>query len=231
MTAIGYVRVSADKQDNSVEAQRRRITMYAELHGLNLSEIIEDADEFSCDLDRPGVQRLLTMVKTKQVQSVIITKLDRLTRSTRDAINLIELFGKHHVALISITESLDTESPMGLFFVTMIAAIAELERKMIGSRTAAVMQDMKRKGLPAGKAPFGWRNVNERGTDGKLIRHPLEPVPAEQAAIRRIKELRAQGLSLQTIATAITEEGMTTREGGPWVFQYVGRVLKTGREA
>jgi site-specific DNA recombinase len=223
MSAIGYVRVSTDKQDNSVEAQKHRITMYAELHGLNLSEVIVDEDEFSGDLDRPGVQRLLALVKARAIQTVIITKLDRLTRSTRDALDLIELFAKKEITFISITESLDTASPMGIFFVTMIAAIATLERQMIASRTSTGMQELRRKGMPAGKAPYGWRNVGKR--------QPMEAVPEEQAAIKRIKELRDTGLSLTTIATVITDEGMTTREGGPWVFQYVSRVLKTGRLA
>jgi site-specific DNA recombinase len=223
MSAIGYVRVSTDKQDNSVSAQRRRIELHAELHGLILSEVIIDEDEFSGNLDRPGVQRLLDLVKAKAVQTVIITKLDRLTRSTRDAIDLIELFGRKDVALVSIGESLDTASPMGRFFVRMIASIAELEREMIASRTAAGMQELRAKGMPAGKAPYGWRNVGKR--------KPMEAVASEQSAIKRIKELRATGMSLATIATVITDEGMTTREGTPWVFQYVARVLKTGREA
>ena len=223
--AIGYVRVSTDKQDNSTDAQERRIRGYAAGLQLNLTDVIIDSDEFSGDLNRPGVQRVLDLVKAKKVDSVIITKLDRLTRSTRDAITLIELFGKRGVALISINESLDTESPMGRFFVRMIASIAELEREMIGSRTATGMQNLKAQGLPAGTAPYGWRNVNEHAPDGKLIRRPLEEVPEEQVVLRAMESLRSQGLSYQRVAAALNSDGWQTRRGTPWRYQYVERIL------
>lgn len=225
-TAVGYVRVSTDKQDNSIDAQDRLIRAQAAIKGLDLSEVIIDRDEFSGNLDRPGVIKVLDLVKGKKVQAVIIAKLDRLTRSTRDAIDLLELFGRKDVALISVAESLDTESPMGRFFVRMIASIAELEREMIGSRTVAGMQNLKAQGLPAGTAPYGWMNVNTHTPDGRLVRVPLAEVPEEQATLARIKELRAQGLSLQRIAGKLNEEGRTTRRGTAWVFQYVDRVLK-----
>lgn len=224
--AIGYVRVSTDKQDNSIDAQEKLIRAQATLKGVELSEVIIDRDEFSGNLDRPGVIKVLSLVKSRRVQAVIIAKLDRLTRSTRDAIDLIELFGKKGVALISVAESLDTESPMGRFFVRMIASIAELEREMICSRTVAGMQNLKAQGLPAGTAPYGWANVNTHAADGKLIRAPLVEVPSEQDTLARMKDLRSQGFSLQKIAARLNEEERTTRRGTPWVFQYVDRVLK-----
>jgi site-specific DNA recombinase len=219
MTAIGYVRVSTDKQDNSMDAQERLIRAQAMLKGLELSEVISDRDEFSGNLDRPGVQRVLELVKGKKVGAVIISKLDRLTRSTRDAIDLIELFGKKDVALISVAESLDTESPMGRFFVRMIASIAELEREMIGSRTSAGLQNLKAQGMPAGPAPYGWRSV------GKKL--PMIEEEAEQVVLARIKALRASGLSLPAISSTLNAEGLRTRRGTEWRYQYVAGVLKT----
>ncbi len=225
MTSIGYVRVSTDKQDNSVDAQEKRIRGYAAGLDLNLTDVIIDSDEYSGDLNRPGVQRVLDLVRAKKIDSVIITKLDRLTRSTRDAITLIELFGKRGVGLISINESLDTESPMGRFFVRMIASIAELEREMIGSRTAAGMQNLKAQGMPAGTAPYGWRNINEHTPEGKLIRRPLEEVPQEQAVLTAMNALRSQGLSYQKVAAGLNSAGYTTRRGTEWRYQYVERIL------
>lgn len=225
--AIGYVRVSTDKQDNSVDAQKKLINAQATLKGLALFDVIEDPAEYSGNLDRPGMKRLLDLVNSRKVNAVIITKLDRLTRSTRDAIDLIELFEKKGVALISVHESLDTESPMGRFFVRMIASIAELEREQIGARTSAGMQNLKSQGLPAGTAPFGWSNVNEHDPDGKLIRKPLLRVLHEQEVIHRMRELRAQGLSMAKIAAQLNEDGYVTRSETPWVQQYVHRVMKS----
>jgi site-specific DNA recombinase len=217
-TAIGYVRVSTDKQDNSIDAQERLIRAQATLKGFELAEVIVDRDEFSGDLDRPGVQRILELVKARKVSAVVISKLDRLTRSTRDAIDLIELFSRKDVALISVAESLDTESPMGRFFVRMIASIAELEREMIGSRTAAGLQNLKAQGMPAGPAPYGWRSVGKK--------KPMVEEPAEQAVLARIRDLRTSGASLPSIAATLNGEGLRTRRGTEWRYQYVAGVLK-----
>ncbi len=172
------------------------------------------------NLTGSGVHSVLELVKGKKPDAAIISKLDRLTRSTRDAIDLIELFGKKDVALISVAESLDTESPMGRFFVRMIASIAELEREMIGSRTSAGLQNLKAQGMPAGPAPYGWRSV------GKKL--PMIEEEAEQSSLlARIKSLRASGLSLPAISSTLTSEGRRTRRGTEWRYQYVAGVLKT----
>lgn len=216
--AIGYVRVSTDKQDNSIDAQERLIRAQAMLKGMELTEVIIDRDEFSGDLDRPGVQRVLALVKAGKVSAVIISKLDRLTRSTRDAIDLIELFAKKDCALISVAESLDTESPMGRFFVRMIASIAELEREMIGSRTAAGMQNLKAQGMPAGPAPYGMRSVGKK--------QPMVEDAAEQAVVARVKALHITGMSMPKIAATLNGLGLTTRRGGEWKYQYVSALLQ-----
>ena len=232
MKAIGYVRVSTDKQDNSAEAQKKRIEAQALLKDIDLEDVIIDIDEFSGNLNRPGIQRVLDLVKAKKVDAVIITKLDRLTRSTRDAIDLIELFGKKGVALISITESLDTESPMGRFFVRMIASIAELEREMIGARTRDGMRHIKSQGFPAGPAPYGWtaqqRTAEERAAK---IRKPLLINPDEQGVLAIARGARESGCSYERIADLLNSRGFLTRSGGAWVKQYVVGILKTTQTA
>lgn len=218
MKAIGYIRVSTDRQDNSIEVQERLIRAQAMLKGMDFVEVIIDRDEFSGNLDRPGVQRVLAMVKAREVEAVIISKLDRLTRSTRDAIDLIDLFGKKGVALVSVSESLDTESPMGRFFVRMIASIAELEREMIGSRTRAVLQELKRQGKPAGNAPYGFKSQGKK--------KELLPDEYEQRILALAREAKDKGHSLREIATALNEAGMKTRACGVWKHQYVAGILK-----
>src|SRR5581483_9930816 len=139
---VGYVRVSTDKQDVSLESQEEMIRAMGVVKGWELgdNDIIVDRDEFSGDMDRPGLQRVLEGVRSKEITGVIVTKLDRLTSSTRDAIHLIDLFNKKKVTLISLAESLDTKTAMGRFFVRMIASLAELERETIGDRTRTGMR-------------------------------------------------------------------------------------------
>lgn len=228
--AVGYVRCSTNKQDHSLEAQEDKIRAMAMVRGVELSEVIIDRDEFSGDLKRPGIQRIIEMVKRREVSAVIITKLDRLTRSTRDAIELVELFGKRGVALVSIGESLDTESPMGRFFVRMIASLGELERETIGERTSAVMQSLKSKGMPTGKAPYGFRTQGRTAPSvnkpkGESL--PLVEDESEQHTLTVIRQLRDEGRSLREISDALNEAGYRTRSGTPWKFQYVAGVLKS----
>lgn len=227
--AVGYVRVSTGRQEHSIGAQEEKIRAQAMLKGLELSEVIIDRDEFSGDLDRPGVQRVLEMVKGRKVGAVIISKLDRLTRSTRDAIDLIELFGRKDVALISVAESLDTESPMGRFFVRMIASIAELEREMIGERTSTVLQSLKARGMPAGTAPYGWRSQPRTAPSpgkpkGDTL--PLLEDEQEQAVLGWIRDARGAGQTLREIAGALNAAGTRTRAGSEWKHQYVAGVLR-----
>lgn len=223
MKAIGYIRVSAiDRQDNSADEQERLIRAQCEVKGMELAEVIVDTDEFSGKATRPGVTKVIDMVKAYCVDAVIIAKLDRLTRSTRDAIDLMDLFNRKGVALISIAESLDTKSPMGEFFMTMIAAIAQLERKLIGSRTSAGLQNLKAKGMPAGPAPYGWRSL------GKKI--AMVEDAEEQGIIERINLGRAAGYSLQSIASDLNSIGLKTRSGSEWKYQYVDKILKSQNE-
>jgi site-specific DNA recombinase len=229
MKAVGYARVSTDKQENSADAQKKRILGAAVSKEYELVEVIEDFDQFSGNLDRLGVQRVLAMVTAKQIDAVIVTKLDRLTRSTRDAIDLIELFGKFGVALISLSESLDTESPIGRFVVRLMASIAELERETIGKRTSEGLQNIKSQGFPAGTAPFGYRSQPRTERERELkIRKPLIENPKEKLILARIEELRdGERMKWEDIADTLNREGHRTRTGGKWQFKTVHRIYKT----
>jgi DNA invertase Pin-like site-specific DNA recombinase len=223
---VGYVRVSTEKQDVSLEAQEAQIRAMAVVKGWELAEVVVDRDEFSGDMERPGLQRVLEMVKGKQVGALIIAKLDRLTRSTRDVIHLIDLFNKKKVTLVSLAESLDTKSSMGRFFVRMIASLAELERETIGDRTRTGMGHLKSLGMPVGPAPYGWRAQQSNRLvplSGKL---PLVEDAAEQALLQQVQALRADGMSLREITHWLNAAGHKTRRGTAWRFQYVARLVK-----
>src|SRR4051812_43050358 len=93
--AIGYVRVSTDRQADhgvSLEAQSARINAMATVQGAELMEVVVDGGESAKDMDRPGLQRILALVEARKVEAVIVAKLDRLTRSVKDLCDLLELF-------------------------------------------------------------------------------------------------------------------------------------------
>jgi len=108
MKAIGYVRVSTDKQADrsvSLEAQAEKIRAMAVVHNAELLDILIDGGESAKSLQRPGMDHLLALVGAGRVQAVFVAELDRLTRSVKDLCELLERFEQRGVALISVAES------------------------------------------------------------------------------------------------------------------------------
>src|ERR1017187_9112185 len=116
MRASGCARVSTEKQADhgvSLEAQQEKIRAMAVVQGAELVDVIVDAGESAKTLDRPGMERLLALVEARKLDTVIIAKLDRLTRSVKDLASLLELFTRRGVSLVSVAESLDTGTAAG----------------------------------------------------------------------------------------------------------------------
>ena len=222
MKVIGYARVSTDKQADkgvSLEAQTVKIQAMASLQDAELVDVIVDAGESAKSLKRPGIERLLELVNARAIDAVIVAKLDRLTRSVKDLADLLEVFNKRGVSLVSVAESLDTGSAAGRLVLNIMVSVSQWEREAIGERTRTAMQHKRTKGERVGEIPFGFR----LGLDGSH----LEAEPVEQSIIARIKALAADGLSTRRIAEQLELEGVRTRKGTAWRFQYVASVLKT----
>ena len=148
MSAIGYVRVSTEdqaKEGVSLDNQKSKIEAYCQLKDLELSEIVEDAGISAKNLKRPGVQKVLRMARKKKIDAIVVYKLDRIFRSTVDALETTKMFDKWGVSFHSIEETLDTQSAMGRFFFTLTAALAEMERRIIGERTKAALAHKRAK--------------------------------------------------------------------------------------
>lgn len=218
---IGYARVSTDKQADrgvSLEAQAERIRAMATVQGVELAELIVDAGESAKSLHRPGMARLLALVDAGAVQTVIIHKLDRLTRSVADLAELLKRFERKGVSLVSISDSLDTKTAAGRLVLNLLVSVSQWEREAIGERTRDAMRHKRAIGERVGTLPYGYR----ADADGRLM-----PEPAEQTVLAAIRRHAAAGLSLRAIAVELTASGFTTRRGTPWRFQYVAAALRT----
>ena len=221
MKAIGYIRVSTEKQADhgvSLEAQEAKIRAMAVVQGADLAEAIVDAGESAKSLKRPGMDRLLAMVDAGAVDVVIIAKLDRLTRSVADLAELLKRFERRGVSLVSVADSLDTRSAAGRLVLNIMVSVSQWEREAIGERTRDAMSHKRAKGERIGTVPFGFRMAE----DGTL----LEEAPAEQDVLGRIRQLKAAGRTMREIADELNRQGFTTRRGTAWRFQYVAAALK-----
>ena len=220
MKALGYVRVSTDKQADhgvSLEAQSEKIRAMAVVQGAELVEIIVDGGESAKSLNRPGMERLLQAVDRGEVEAVIIAKLDRLTRSVKDLAVLLERFQRRGVALVSVAESLDTGTASGRLVLNIMTAVSQWEREAIGERTRDAMSHMRACRRRVGTVSFGFRLA----ADGQHV----EEDEHEQAVLAHMRALRSGGLSLPKIAARLNADGYTTRRGTPWRFQYIAGAL------
>ena len=220
MKAIGYVRVSTEdqaKEGVSLDNQKAKIEAYCDLKDLELVEIVKDAGISAKNLNRPGAQRVLEMAHQKEADAVVVYKLDRMFRSTVDALETTRRFDKLGISFHSIEETLDTKSAMGNFFFTLTAALAEMERRLIGERTQVALRHKKGKGERVGHVPYGFRVAE----NGRL----LVEDPEEQSILREIHALRDEGLSLRQIAAELNDRGILNR-GGKWNHMNVKRVAK-----
>src|ERR1700737_742702 len=211
MRAIGYARVSTDKQADhgvSLEAQEAKIRAMATVQGAAVIELIVDGGESAKDLKRPGMERLLTLVDERKVDTVIIAKLDRLTRSVKDLAELLERFQRRGVSLVSVAESLDTGSAAGRLVINIMTAVSQWEREAIGERTRDAMRHKRSNGERVGNIQFGYR----LSADGKH----LEEDPGEQAVLAEIRRLRCEGSTLRGIAATLNHRAYRTRRGTAW---------------
>ena len=117
--------------------------------------MIVDGGESAKDLKRPGMDRLLVLVDERKEDTVIIAKLDRLTRSVKDLAELLERFQRRGVSLVSVAESLDTGSAAGKLVINIMTAVSQWEREAIGERTRDAMQHKKSRGRCVGTSLMG----------------------------------------------------------------------------
>ena len=216
---VAYVRVSTDEQARegaSLEAQEERIAAYALATGRRLDEIVVDAGASAKSLRRPGMRRILLGIRTGEIGAVIVLKLDRLTRSVKNLLELIDTFAKSNADLVSVCESLDTSSAAGRMVVQILGVMAEFERAQISERTAGALAHLRTNRRVYGHVPFGWRRE-----DAALVE-----VPREAWALMVSRRMRKDGASLRRIGEWLRDEGFAPRQGGnAWRKQTVAQVL------
>lgn len=183
--AAGYIRVSSEEQavhGISVDAQRAILEGWAAMTQAGPVEIYEDAGFSGKNTQRPALQRLLADVRAGRISVLAVWKLDRLSRSLRDTLTIIEDdLQPHGVTLVSTTESIDTSSPSGRMMLNMLASFAQLEREQDSDRVLMahrhLAEDCRYLG---GHIPIGYRVDDSR-------HYQLDPATAP--IVRRVFEM------------------------------------------
>jgi len=220
MRAIGYVRVSTEDQAQtgvSLDAQEEKIRAYCIAKGWELIAVVRDPGHSAKDLNRPGIQSILTGCRKREFDVVVILKLDRLTRSVKDLGYLVEdVFKKHGVAFSSIQDNFDTCTANGRMVMNILATIAQWERDIISERTREAMQFMKNSLRLVGAVPFGF----------DLVEGELAPNPDEMGVVKDVAEMKQGGLSYQKIAAYLNKRHVPSKNGSKWYPKTVMGVLR-----
>jgi DNA invertase Pin-like site-specific DNA recombinase len=220
---VGYIRVSTAQQADggvSLDTQAAKIRAMAVVQGASLLDIIVDAGESAKSLNRSGMTRLLNLVDARSIDTVIIAKLDRLTRSVADLADLLKRFERRGVSLISVADSLDTKSAAGRLVLNIMVSVSQWEREAIGERTRDALHHKRALGLRAGNLPYGYTLAADGAT--------LIADTGEQEVLGAVRRLRGDGYSLRRVAARLNEEGRRTRAGTPWRHEYVANLLRLG---
>lgn len=220
MRAIIYTRVSTLEQvieGISLDNQLDKIKAYCFARDWEVVDIISDEGQSGKSLNRPGIQKLISMAKDKQFKVVVSYKLDRLTRSVKDLGYLIDdVFNKHDIAFTSITDNFDTSTANGKLILNILGSVAQWERDIIAERTKDALNYKKQNKQVYGQCPLGYL-VDDLGN--------LIEDKKEQQTITYIKSLRTEGFSFGKIANRLNEENIPTKHGAKWYKSTIKKIL------
>lgn len=151
MKVVGYARVSTPKQD--VKIQEEQIKKHCEYRGFELKKIYLDVASGK-NTERDGFKQMIEDLigyNPLGIEAVVIYKLDRIGRSLQDLINIVDVFQKHNIGLVTISDNIDTSTKEGRLFFYMMGALAEYERELIMERTSLGRDRAKEEGKKFGR--------------------------------------------------------------------------------
>ena len=193
MIVIGYLRVSTEEQASSglgLEAQRSTIQKAADARGWQVIWI-EDAGHSAKTLKRPGITKALAALKKGEAQGLVVAKLDRLSRSVQDFAATLDTARKQVWSLVALDLGVDSSTPAGEMVATVMAAVAQWERRVISDRTKDALAAAKDRGTRLGR-----------------------PRAIDPALLAEIVATRATGASLRAIARDLNDRAVPTVRGG-----------------
>ena len=221
-----YCRQSVERETGgdfgSIEAQRDTVHAYVSSQKSNgwiaLPEQYHDLGISGATTERPAYQRLLAEVEAGGVDVVAVSKFDRLSRSSRDFLNVLDFFEKHGVQFVSVTQHMDTSTPHGRFAMGLLIQVAQLEREVTAERVRDKIAASRRRGIWTGGAvPLGYRSVDKR-------------LVIDEGAARTAREIVALYLetaSLTGTLGVLRERGIVAKGGAPFTVATLRNLLRS----
>jgi site-specific DNA recombinase len=217
---VTYLRCSTSYQldAHSIDNQRMRIKHYCQLHDLIISAEIVDESVSGKNSNREGYMRLMEIIERNGCDGVVVYSLSRFSRNVMDTLTSIERMNKKGISFYSITESIDTSSANGRFFLTILSSLSQLERELTSARVKDVLNGLKITNKPYSNDLYGFDKVK-----GQLVENDRE-----QRMIRKIVRMNKAGYSFTNIANYLNEKGYKTKRGGKmFYYSTVESIIKS----
>lgn len=209
---IAYLRVSTTEQADSglgLAAQEQAIRNYCQAKGIVIDRLVADRGHSGATLNRPGLTSVLGLVRAGGVDTVIVAKLDRLSRRVIDTLNTIDLLRRHGTDIVFVQDAIDSTTAVGKAMLALVAVFAQMERDLISERTMAALAVKRAKGEVLGNPTYG-------------------TLPGEREVLHEATALREAGLSLRQIGTVLSEKGLPPRRSRQWSPEMVRRLIMRG---
>lgn len=204
-----YVRVSTQEQARdgySIDEQIERLKLYCKAMNFIIVKIYTDAGHTGSNMNRPALQDMIADIKAGKADSIVVYKLDRLSRSQKDTLFLIEdVFLKNNTDFISMSENFDTSTSFGRAMIGILAVFAQLEREQIKERMTMGKEARVKSGkwIGSGIAPIGYDYI-----DGELVINDYEAMQ-----IRELFKLYIKGFNFCQIERQLSEKGYKHKHG------------------
>lgn len=215
MTVAIYIRVSTEEQvaeGYSISAQREKLKAYCKVQDWHDFKFYIDEGISAKDTNRSQLKQMIQHIEEGHINTVLVYRLDRLTRSVVDLYKLLDVFEKYDCTFKSATEVYDTGSAIGRLFITLVAAMAQWERENLGERVRMGQIEKARQGQFSAAAPFGFRKENS-----KLVIHQEE----KEILIDIINRVK-RGATARQIAKYMNNTGHNPIRGYQW---HIGTIL------
>lgn len=222
MNVALYIRVSTQEQAKegySIGEQTERLEKYAQAHGWTVFKKYTDPGYSGANMQRPALKQLIQDAKSHKFEKVIVYKLDRLSRSQKDTLMIIEdILLKNDVDFVSMNENFDTSTPFGKAMIGILAVFAQLEREQIKERMKMGKEARAKEGKfnGGGGIPYGYEY-----SDGRLIVNDYEAM-----VIKKIFDLANEGKAAGAIAGALTRAGYKPKKGS-WNDSSVRKMIES----
>lgn len=221
LRVVMYVRVSSKEQVDgySIGEQIERLEKYADAMDWDIVKVFVDPGYSGGNMDRPGLKEMIKAVEAGGIDKVVVYKLDRLSRSQKDTLYLIEdVFLKNKTEFVSMTENFDTSSPFGRAMIGILAVFSQLEREQIKERTMVGKEARAKEGKWHGSKYL------PPGYTYNISKNLLEVVEFEAMQVRELFKLFLSGMPVHSIEMEFYKRGYT-RNKNHWDTKTIRRAL------